>query len=1347
MKYPRLARITMLFCLLIASAFMPSAVNSSSPGQPTAMSVKSAAAGAARPAARDALAALQNTAKTEVITQLSRQTGVYTFVRSEQGEPIAVDDASATPQRRALAFLATHGGLVGMTGAERSALNAGTVPAGGSELRVVKTERDSIGMQQVRFDQFYKGLRVFGGQLVVHMSDKGIRAVNGNYVPEIALSAIPAVNESAAREIAITSSRKKAGGGDVKAEKAELAIYPLGLLEGAAVQSRLAYAVEISSPAAREQIWIDAQSGSILNRISLRHTALNRVVYAPMYDPSDPEANVIRREGDPTILPPPSNPPDNLYHYTGHSYNLFASAFGRDSYDAKGITMRTVLLVNEVCPNAYWDGQTTNYCPDFDKDDIVAHEWGHAYTEYTHNLIYSYQSGALNESYSDIWGETIDLNNGVDGAGGMNNSQPTTYTIQNGQYVPTPPDPLNGVRWRIGEDLTGLSQPVVLGISRDMWTPLAYGDPDKVSSPNYHCDASDGGGVHTNSGVPNHAYVMLVDGKTFNGVTVGKIGFVRAMNIYYRAMTSYQTPTTNFAQHEQALQASCRDLIGASLTNFSTSSAARSPSPDVITQDTCVQVANAMAAVEMSRDVFAQCNFQKLLDPNTPPQCAGSSTFFSENWETGTDGWTFGNQGTGDAWPGTNWTPKSDLPPNLDGSEHSGTAIFAINPRIGEPNGGTCQPGGDVTGHFWIDSPAITIPAGVTDPKLAFDHYVQTELEFDGGNVKISVNGGAFTAIPDNQFAFNPPNFTAPSGTPLAGERIWNGTNEGELNGSWGTTIVNLANLAKPGDVIVLRFDFAQDGCNGNLGWFVDTVRLFNCPVFEAPVLSAGADYESPDTNGSYTLTWTRPVGATGPDTLQESTTCGPVFVDDASEPLVGGSNSRWSGNPQWSSQPNPDDGGNIAYYIPDGAAQDTSLTMVQAIPIPAGASAALTFTTRQGIETDFDFGRVEISTDNGATFAEVAAYTGPDALDPVTVFVGARSIDISQFAGQSIKVRFRFTSDAFNIGQQAGWHIDNIAVTASAFSDVATVSGTSFTVSGRGTGNYCYRVRTSYPVAGQTAQGPFSNLVGITVAPGVLPAPARLQNISTRGRVLTGDGVMIGGFIITGNTPKSFIARAMGPSLTSGGAPIQGRMMDPVLELHGPNGFITSNDNWKDSQPADIAATGIPPGDDRESAITGNLDAGAYTLVLRGKNDEIGIAVVELYDLNSGAASTLANLSTRGFVQTADNVLIGGVIAGPDNRSSTSILIRGLGPSVPVGPNLANPTLQFVDGNGATIDENDNWRESQEAEIAATGIPPQNEFEAAIFVPTLAPGRYTAILRGANNTVGHGLVEIYNLR
>ena len=236
---------------------------------------------------------------------------------------------------------------------------------------------------------------------------------------------------------------------------------------------------------------------------------------------------------------------------------------------------------------------------------------------------------------------------------------------------------------------------------------------------------------------------------------------------------------------------------------------------------------------------------------------------------------------------------------------------------------------------------------------------------------------------------------------------------------------------------------------------------------------------------------------------------------------------------------------------------------------------------------------------------------------------------------------------------------------------------------------------------------------------------------------------------IITGNDPKTVLFRAIGPSMRSGGVLVPGRLDDPILELRDSNGaLLTSNDDWKDSpRRAEIEASGLAPSDDRESAILRELAPGAYTAVLRGKDNNTGIALVEAYDREMGADSVLANISSRGFVETGDNVMIGGFIAG-NQSGNTKVLLRAIAPSLKSQlPNaLDDPVLELHDSNGATLATNDNWKDDQRTEIEATGIPPSHDLESAI-VRTLAPDAYTAIVRGNNNTVGVGLVEIYNIR
>jgi plastocyanin len=257
---------------------------------------------------------------------------------------------------------------------------------------------------------------------------------------------------------------------------------------------------------------------------------------------------------------------------------------------------------------------------------------------------------------------------------------------------------------------------------------------------------------------------------------------------------------------------------------------------------------------------------------------------------------------------------------------------------------------------------------------------------------------------------------------------------------------------------------------------------------------------------------------------------------------------------------------------------------------------------------------------------------------------------------------------------------------------------------------------------------------------------PAQPLNISTRMEVLTDDQVLIGGFIVTGTEPKEVVLRAIGPSLAAFGIP--NPLADPVLELHGADGsLITTNDNWKDTQQSEIEASGFQPQDDLESAILSTLDPGSYTAIVSGKDGGTGVGLVEAYDLDQTADSQLANISTRGFVETGANVMIGGFILGSEDGNA-NVLVRALGPSLAdfgVTGALADPTLELHDENGALIGSDDNWKDTQQSEIEATGLQPSNDLESAV-LETLAPGAYTAIVAGKNGTTGVGLVEVYSL-
>jgi len=266
----------------------------------------------------------------------------------------------------------------------------------------------------------------------------------------------------------------------------------------------------------------------------------------------------------------------------------------------------------------------------------------------------------------------------------------------------------------------------------------------------------------------------------------------------------------------------------------------------------------------------------------------------------------------------------------------------------------------------------------------------------------------------------------------------------------------------------------------------------------------------------------------------------------------------------------------------------------------------------------------------------------------------------------------------------------------------------------------------------------------------------AMLGNISTRSFVQTGDNVMIGGLIITGSGQKRVIVRAIGPSLAQYG--ITNPLQNPTLELHDRTGAVIAvSDNWMDAPNKQaIIDSGLAPANNLESAILTTLDPGNYTAIVRGVNGGNGVGLVEAYDLDPTAGSTLHNISTRTFVQTGDNVMIGGlIVAGSEQKR---IIVRAIGPELAQYgiPNpLADPTLELHDGTGALIASNDNWQttilggvitSNQISAIQSSGHAPTAPSECAI-VADLPPGNYTAIVRGVNNTTGVALVEVYDLQ
>ncbi len=728
------------------------------------------------------------------------------------------------------------------------------------DLKAVRTLRDAAGGEHAVMRQTHEELPVFGGELRAHFDSSGeLYAANGYFMAGIKINTTPRLNEQQAADIAIRTVddgaarfAKQPGGArernyragapntDLTAVAKTLMVFRAGLLRGTPGKDHLAWEVEVinSDRTVREFVYVDAHNGRVIDQITGIHDALQRRVSESSL------ANVVWDEsnGDPDPIPAgwAGGTAQQVLDWNNEidgakeTYNLFASMSAGTylSYDAADAAMHTVNNDPGIsCPNANWNGVSTNYCSDVTGDDTVAHEWGHAYTEYTSGLIYQWQSGALNESYSDIWGEVVDLLNGR----GTDDAPGSMRTAGNcsifGQGVPSVD---NSYRWLSGED-----DPAFGGAIRDMWEPTCYGDPGKVTDSEYFCSTADSGGVHFNSGIPNHAFALLVDGGDYNGVMVNAIGLTKASHIHWGAQ-NLLTPASDFVDHADALEAACSSLMGVDLPVLSTSATNAGLSGEVITGADCAAVSAAIAAVEFRTPPTA-CGFEPILSADAPLLCENTGTLQTtlyEDFEGGSlpAGWTVGSRDVAN--PATFDTPDWAVVGNLPAGANGLFAAFVPDLVIGN-----CVDD-DETGALFLDSPSMVLPAGGV-PRVAFDHSVATELGWDGGNLKVSVNGGAWTVVPTSSYSFNAYNSTlntagAGNTNPLAGEPAFTGTDGGSNSGSFGQSQVNLLGLAFPGDTVQLRFEMGVDGCNGVVGWYVDDVRAYSCSEEALPVCGDG---------------------------------------------------------------------------------------------------------------------------------------------------------------------------------------------------------------------------------------------------------------------------------------------------------------------------------------------------------------------------------------------------------------------------------------------------------------------------------------------------------------------------
>jgi Zn-dependent metalloprotease len=575
--------------------------------------------------AQSVIAALQQAAGENATISLHPATGRVRFVHFAPG---TMQAANADVASAADSFLHQYGAVFGLRD-----------PA--NELTLHAQTTDQLGATHLIYHQHYQGVPVFGGELRLHFTkDHALSAANGVIIPDLQLDVTPRLTPEAAADLtrrSVEATNPSHGAKGWQATVQQLWIWRARLLEGQPGPNHLVYEVLVTrDESERTLLYIDAHTGETVDQVSGVHPAIQRQVYknVSFLDP----ASLVWQEGDP--LPyTDADPSDQaninkIIDYTEDTYNFFASLSGGTFLSWNGLDGTMPNLYdnpNSRCPNASWSGQAVNYCVDVVSDDLVAHEWAHGYSQSSHGLVYMWQPGALNEAYSDIWGESIDL---LNNAGSDLPNVPRTdgactlFTNANGTD--------NSRRWLVFEDARGFGQAL-----RDLWNPGCFGDPGKVSDPNYACGSTDDGGVHTNSGVPNHAFALLVDGGNYNGQQVRGIGLTKAVNLYWRAQTVYQTRTSDFADHADALEQSCRDLVGEPLYQPNTDTPTATLATERITPDDCTQLRNAIAAVEL-RSEPERCRFPTMLAPTAPPFCQNEGAvvpLLTQDWEAGLAEW------------------------------------------------------------------------------------------------------------------------------------------------------------------------------------------------------------------------------------------------------------------------------------------------------------------------------------------------------------------------------------------------------------------------------------------------------------------------------------------------------------------------------------------------------------------------------------------------------------------------------------------------------------------------------------------------------------------------------------
>ena len=539
---------------------------------------------------------------------IHNNTGLLNFLAASKGNSIQVSSGGTGIENTGRAFFTQYGSYFGIK--DQSA-----------ELQVIKTTSADNGAQFVRFQQVYNDIPIFGGEVIVQGDGEGaVLSVNGEISPSSGMDTTPLVAAADAMNTAVKATAFWRGVDEsrLSAGKPELWIYNPALMINAASINYLVWRVEVEAldgAPVRELVLVNAKNGQISLHFNQVAFALNRLVYdldnvAISTDSlPGPDSALVCSDENSGCQTGSSDDAQMAYEYVGNTYNFYANFHGRDSVDDNGMTLiNTVRLCLEgddyECPyqNAFWSGTQMAYGDGLVALDVVGHELTHGVTQYTSALFYYAQSGAINEAFSDIWGEFIDQ----------------TYTV----------DKPEADRWLIGENLPAsfLEDYTALRSMKNPGSSEVMAQcPDKVSSDLYWCKTTDQAGVHTNLGVFAKAAYLMTDGDTFNGYEVSGIGLTKTAKIFYYVQTNLMTSGADFLDLYNALNTACYNLTGT----------------DDITENDCIQTTRALKAVE-AEQLPTEC-------PVTRADMCTSGTVsavFSDGLEAGSSNWT----SSGDVW-------------------------------------------------------------------------------------------------------------------------------------------------------------------------------------------------------------------------------------------------------------------------------------------------------------------------------------------------------------------------------------------------------------------------------------------------------------------------------------------------------------------------------------------------------------------------------------------------------------------------------------------------------------------------------------------------------------------------